>query len=135
MNKLEGMLRPLVEDGLKCVLIFGVPSKVHKVSVWGGVRGLAAAAGMWESSAGPGELLIKQEQLRVTVCACTLLSRAGWGWEAVMTLRKLPELLQVALRPAVTAQKHVSIGGGHTALCHRVSWFRKCFLSRTAATE
>ncbi|KAK2535519.1 hypothetical protein Q9233_003816 [Columba guinea] len=30
VNKLEGMLRPLVEDGLKCVLIFGVPSKVHK---------------------------------------------------------------------------------------------------------
>lgn len=28
------MLRPLVEDGLKCVLIFGVPSKVPKVS-WG----------------------------------------------------------------------------------------------------
>lgn len=33
VNKLEGMLRPLVEDGLKCVLIFGVPSKVPKVSV------------------------------------------------------------------------------------------------------
>ncbi|XP_010142991.1 PREDICTED: delta-aminolevulinic acid dehydratase, partial [Buceros rhinoceros silvestris] len=30
VNKLEGMLRPLVGDGLKCVLIFGVPSKVHK---------------------------------------------------------------------------------------------------------
>ncbi|XP_057240903.1 delta-aminolevulinic acid dehydratase isoform X1 [Malurus melanocephalus] len=30
VNKLEGMLQPLVEDGLKCVLIFGVPSKVHK---------------------------------------------------------------------------------------------------------
>ncbi|NXS13677.1 HEM2 dehydratase, partial [Neodrepanis coruscans] len=30
VNKLEGMLRPLVEDGLRCVLIFGVPSKVHK---------------------------------------------------------------------------------------------------------
>uniref|UniRef100_A0A8D2MSA4 porphobilinogen synthase n=1 Tax=Zonotrichia albicollis TaxID=44394 RepID=A0A8D2MSA4_ZONAL len=30
VNKLEAMLRPLVEDGLKCVLIFGVPSKVHK---------------------------------------------------------------------------------------------------------
>lgn len=38
VNKLEGMLRPLVEDGLKCVLIFGVPSKVHKVSVQGGGR-------------------------------------------------------------------------------------------------
>lgn len=33
VNKLEGMLRPLVEDSLKCVLIFGVPSKVPKVSV------------------------------------------------------------------------------------------------------
>ncbi|KFR15844.1 Delta-aminolevulinic acid dehydratase, partial [Opisthocomus hoazin] len=30
VNKLEGMLRPLVEDGLKCVLIFGVPSKLPK---------------------------------------------------------------------------------------------------------
>ncbi|CAM9679846.1 unnamed protein product [Bubo scandiacus] len=30
VNKLEGMLRPLVGDGLKCVLIFGVPSKGHK---------------------------------------------------------------------------------------------------------
>uniref|UniRef100_A0A8C9ELK5 Delta-aminolevulinic acid dehydratase n=1 Tax=Pavo cristatus TaxID=9049 RepID=A0A8C9ELK5_PAVCR len=30
VNKLEGMLQPLVEDGLKCVLIFGVPSKVPK---------------------------------------------------------------------------------------------------------
>ncbi|CAJ0968522.1 unnamed protein product [Ranitomeya imitator] len=30
VNKLEEMLRPLVEDGLKCVLIFGVPSKVTK---------------------------------------------------------------------------------------------------------
>ncbi|XP_019365931.1 PREDICTED: delta-aminolevulinic acid dehydratase [Gavialis gangeticus] len=30
VNRLEGMLRPLVEDGLKCVLIFGVPSKVPK---------------------------------------------------------------------------------------------------------
>ncbi|NWR34108.1 HEM2 dehydratase, partial [Tachuris rubrigastra] len=30
VNKLEGMLQPLVQDGLKCVLIFGVPSKVHK---------------------------------------------------------------------------------------------------------
>lgn len=31
VNKLEGMLRPLVEKGLKCVLIFGVPAKVAKV--------------------------------------------------------------------------------------------------------
>lgn len=31
VNKLEGMLRPLVENGLKCVLIFGVPAKVEKV--------------------------------------------------------------------------------------------------------
>lgn len=31
INKLEGMLRPLVEKGLKCVLIFGVPAKVAKV--------------------------------------------------------------------------------------------------------
>lgn len=31
INKLEGMLRPLVEKGLKCVLIFGVPAKIAKV--------------------------------------------------------------------------------------------------------
>ena len=31
VNKLEGMLRPLVEKGLKCVLIFGVPAKIAKV--------------------------------------------------------------------------------------------------------
>ncbi|XP_077691985.1 delta-aminolevulinic acid dehydratase isoform X2 [Eretmochelys imbricata] len=30
VNKLEGMLRPLVDEGLKCVLIFGVPTKVPK---------------------------------------------------------------------------------------------------------
>lgn len=51
MNKLEGMLQPLVEDGLKCVLIFGVPSKVHKVSarVWGAgiATGLSEQSGGW----------------------------------------------------------------------------------------
>lgn len=31
VNKLEGMLQPLVKNGLKCVLIFGVPAKVEKV--------------------------------------------------------------------------------------------------------
>lgn len=31
INKLEAMLRPLVENSLKCVLIFGVPSKIQKV--------------------------------------------------------------------------------------------------------
>ncbi|XP_077593171.1 delta-aminolevulinic acid dehydratase [Stigmatopora nigra] len=30
VNKLEGMLQPLVENGLKCVLIFGVPANVEK---------------------------------------------------------------------------------------------------------
>ncbi|KAF0031205.1 hypothetical protein F2P81_015760 [Scophthalmus maximus] len=30
VNKLEGMLRPLVENGLKCVLVFGVPAKIEK---------------------------------------------------------------------------------------------------------
>nr|XP_057911823.1 delta-aminolevulinic acid dehydratase isoform X1 [Doryrhamphus excisus] len=30
VNKLEGMLRPLVENGLKCVLIFGVPAQIAK---------------------------------------------------------------------------------------------------------
>lgn len=31
VNKLEAMLRPLVDNGLKCVLIFGVPAKIAKV--------------------------------------------------------------------------------------------------------
>ncbi|XP_011805515.1 PREDICTED: delta-aminolevulinic acid dehydratase [Colobus angolensis palliatus] len=31
VNRLEEMLRPLVEEGLRCVLIFGVPSRVPKV--------------------------------------------------------------------------------------------------------
>ncbi|KAE8582088.1 hypothetical protein XENTR_v10019940 [Xenopus tropicalis] len=31
VNQLEGLLRPLVDNGLKCVLIFGVPSKVIKL--------------------------------------------------------------------------------------------------------
>lgn len=31
VNRLEEMLRPLVEDGLRCVLVFGVPSRVPKV--------------------------------------------------------------------------------------------------------
>ncbi|XP_046906924.1 delta-aminolevulinic acid dehydratase [Hypomesus transpacificus] len=30
VNKLEDMLRPLVENGLKCVLIFGVPANIAK---------------------------------------------------------------------------------------------------------
>lgn len=32
MNQLEDMLRPLVEAGLRAVLIFGVPSRVPKVT-------------------------------------------------------------------------------------------------------
>lgn len=31
VNQLEDMLRPLVEAGLRCVLIFGVPSRIPKV--------------------------------------------------------------------------------------------------------
>lgn len=31
VNRLEEMLRPLVEEGLRCVLVFGVPSSVPKV--------------------------------------------------------------------------------------------------------
>nr|XP_019610165.1 PREDICTED: delta-aminolevulinic acid dehydratase isoform X1 [Rhinolophus sinicus]XP_019610167.1 PREDICTED: delta-aminolevulinic acid dehydratase isoform X1 [Rhinolophus sinicus] len=30
VNRLEEMLRPLVEEGLRCVLVFGVPSKIPK---------------------------------------------------------------------------------------------------------
>lgn len=107
VNKLEGMLRPLVEDGLKCVLIFGVPSKVHKVSVCGGGRGLGVATELREHCVGLEGLLIKQEQLSISGHACTLLSRAGRGWETVVTPKKLP--VQVALRPALTAHRHYSI--------------------------
>jgi len=32
VNKIEGLLRPLVDKGLKCVLIFGVPANVAKVT-------------------------------------------------------------------------------------------------------
>lgn len=70
---------------------------------------------MW----GQGGLLIKREQFRVSGRARTPLSRAGWGWETVVTPKKLPELLQVALRPALTAQRHYSI-----ALFHR--WWSHC---------
>lgn len=34
VNRLEEMLKPLVEEGLRCVLVFGVPSKVPKVKNW-----------------------------------------------------------------------------------------------------
>ena len=34
VNRLEEMLKPLVEEGLCCVLIFGVPSRVPKVMSW-----------------------------------------------------------------------------------------------------
>ena len=119
VNKLEGMLRPLIEDGLKCVLIFGVPSKVHKVSVGGGGRVLGVATGVWESSVGLGGLLLEQEQFRDSGRACTPLSRAGRGWETVGTPKKLPELLQVALRPTLTAQRHYSIALFHHWWSHR----------------
>lgn len=33
VNKLEAALTPLVQKGLKAVLIFGVPSKIEKVNV------------------------------------------------------------------------------------------------------
>lgn len=96
VNKLEGMLRPLVEDGLKCVLIFGVPSKVHKVSVHDGGKGLGVATGVWESSVGlGGSLLIKQEQFRVSGRACASLSRAERGWETAVT----PKMLLVSSVP------------------------------------
>lgn len=36
VNKLEGALRPLVEKGLRAVLVFGVPSNVKKVRCVGG---------------------------------------------------------------------------------------------------
>lgn len=116
VNKLEGMLRPLVEDGLKCVLIFGVPSKVHKVSVCGGSRGLGVATEVREHCVELEGLLIKQEQLSISGHTCTLLSRAGQGWETVVTPKKLVE--QVAPRPALTAQRHYSIALFHHRWSH-----------------
>jgi porphobilinogen synthase len=32
LNKLEGLVRPLIEKGLKSVILFGVPMKMEKVS-------------------------------------------------------------------------------------------------------
>ncbi|KFV64552.1 Delta-aminolevulinic acid dehydratase, partial [Dryobates pubescens] len=46
VNRLEEMLSPLVGDGLKCVLIFGVPSKVPKVSVRGAGKGLGESTSL-----------------------------------------------------------------------------------------
>ena len=34
INKLEGFLRPLVEKGLRSVILFGVPVELEKVSRW-----------------------------------------------------------------------------------------------------
>ena len=34
VNRLEELVRPLVDKGLKAVLLFGVPTKVEKVIAW-----------------------------------------------------------------------------------------------------
>lgn len=85
VNKLEGMLQPLVEDGLKCVLIFGVPSKVPKVSVHEQV--VAGAAEVWGSTVRVESLPVKQ-----AVWGCgSPFHRAGWETAAI------PRTLPVAL--------------------------------------
>lgn len=38
INKLEGFLRPLVEKGLRSVILFGVPVELEKVRVAGGLE-------------------------------------------------------------------------------------------------
>lgn len=62
VNKLEGMLCPLVGDGLKCVLIFGVPSKVHKVSVRGGGRAWGSHRGVGQQCGAQGAWVCSAEQ-------------------------------------------------------------------------
>lgn len=62
------MLQPLVEDGLKCVLIFGVPSKVPKVSVH---EQVVAGATEWGSTVGVEGLPIKHRQFGVVAAHST----------------------------------------------------------------
>lgn len=54
VNKLEAMLRPLVDNGLKCVLIFGVPAKIAKVLDNFGVKSLF----LLSSSSAPPHFLL-----------------------------------------------------------------------------
>lgn len=88
MNKLEGMLRPLVEDGLKCVLIFGVPSKIHKVSVcvwgcWDTPQSNVGLGGGWSDQTGAVQGLWLGLQPT---------QHHRWGWGIAVTHRKSPEL-------------------------------------------
>ncbi|KAM8934770.1 delta-aminolevulinic acid dehydratase [Pelodytes ibericus] len=76
VNKLEEMLRPLVEDGLKSILIFGVPGKVAKDE-----RGSAADAGDT-----PAILAIRKIQaafpdllIACDVCLCPYTSHGHCG--------------------------------------------------------
>lgn len=80
VNKLEAMLRPLVEDGLKCILIFGVPTRVAKDE-----RGSAA-----DSDDTPAILAIRKIRslfpdllIACDVCLCPYTSHGHCGilWE------------------------------------------------------
>ncbi|XP_009324665.1 PREDICTED: delta-aminolevulinic acid dehydratase [Pygoscelis adeliae] len=76
VNKLEGMLRPLVEDGLKCVLIFGVPSRVHKDE-----RGSAADAEDTPAIQGIKRIRSTFPELLIAcdVCLCPYTSHGHCG--------------------------------------------------------
>ncbi|KFW68737.1 Delta-aminolevulinic acid dehydratase, partial [Pygoscelis adeliae] len=78
VNKLEGMLRPLVEDGLKCVLIFGVPSRVHKAS---DERGSAADAEDTPAIQGIKRIRSTFPELLIAcdVCLCPYTSHGHCG--------------------------------------------------------
>uniref|UniRef100_A0A4W5JTL5 Delta-aminolevulinic acid dehydratase n=1 Tax=Hucho hucho TaxID=62062 RepID=A0A4W5JTL5_9TELE len=76
VNKLEGMLRPLVEKGLKCVLIFGVPANISKDE-----RGSGA-----DTDATPAVLAVKKIKslfpdllMACDVCLCPYTSHGHCG--------------------------------------------------------
>ncbi|KPP79035.1 Delta-aminolevulinic acid dehydratase-like [Scleropages formosus] len=76
VNKLENMLRPHVENGLKCVLIFGVPAKVPKDE-----RGSAADADDTPAVLAVKELRSTFPELLIAcdVCLCPYTSHGHCG--------------------------------------------------------
>ncbi|OCT65198.1 hypothetical protein XELAEV_18041436mg [Xenopus laevis] len=76
VNQLEGLLRPLVDNGLKCVLIFGVPSRVTKDD-----RGSAADADDTPAILAIRRIWEKFPQLLVAcdVCLCPYTSHGHCG--------------------------------------------------------
>nr|XP_033816572.1 delta-aminolevulinic acid dehydratase isoform X2 [Geotrypetes seraphini] len=76
INKLEEMLSPLVEKGLKCVLIFGVPSNMKKDS-----RGSAADSEDTPAIQAVHKIRTKFPELLVAcdVCLCPYTSHGHCG--------------------------------------------------------